>query len=115
MEEKSYTVPYFIWSNFKTEEDLAIQNTDGIDIVSTNYLGTLVQKYAGLELSSYDAYRMEQRADMPVLNFCGYYTAEHEWHYIGENTKYQPWLNRYALIQYNALFDRRKDMRYYLP
>lgn len=115
VEEKSYTVPYFIWSNFKTEEDLAIQNTDGIDIVSTNYLGTLVQKYAGLELSSYDAYRMEQRADMPVLNFCGYYTAEHEWHYIGENTKYQPWLNRYALIQYNALFDRRKDMRYYLP
>ncbi len=52
-----------------------MKNSRGEDVISTNYLGTLVRKYAGLELSAYDRYRMNQRAD-PVFNFAGYMTVD---------------------------------------
>ena len=61
-------------------EDYSMKNSRGEDVISTNYLGTLVRKYAGLELSADDRYRMNQRAQIPVFNFAGYVTADGDWY-----------------------------------
>lgn len=114
MTEKIYTVPYFIWSNYEIPEDYSMKNSRGEDVVSTNYLGTLVRKYAGLELSAYDRYRMNQRAQIPVFNFAGYMTADGDWYDLWAENSYREWIERYRTVQYYALFDRKRNGRYFV-
>ena len=114
MTEKIYTVPYFIWSNYEIPEDYSMKNSRGEDVISTNYLGTLVRKYAGLELSAYDRYRMNQRAQIPVFNFAGYMTADGDWYDLWAENDYGEWIERYRTVQYYALFDRKRNGRYFV-
>ena len=114
MTEKIYTVPYFIWSNYEIPEDYSMKNSRGEDVVSTNYLGTLVRKYAGLELSAYDRYRMNQREQIPVFNFAGYMTADGDWYDLWAENSYREWIERYRTVQYYALFDRKRNGMYFV-
>ncbi len=114
MTEKMYTVPYFIWSNYEIPEDYSMKNSRGEDVISTNYLGTLVRKYAGLELSAYDRYRMNQREQIPVFNFAGYMTADGDWYDLWAENSYREWIERYRTVQYYALFDRKRNGRYFV-
>ena len=114
MTEKMYTVPYFIWSNYEIPEDYSMKNSRGEDVVSTNYLGTLVRKYAGLKLSAYDRYRMNQREQIPVFNFAGYMTADGDWYDLWAENDYREWIERYRTVQYYALFDRKRNGRYFV-
>ena len=114
MTEKIYTVPYFIWSNYEIPEDYSMKNSWGEDVISTNYLGTLVRKYAGLELSAYDRYRMNQREQIPVFNFAGYMTADGDWYDLWAENDYKEWIERYRTVQYYALFDRKRNGRYFV-
>lgn len=114
MTEKIYTVPYFIWSNYDIPEDYSMKNSRGEDVISTNYLGTLVRKYAGLELSAYDRYRMNQREQIPVFNFAGYMTADGDWHDLWAENSHREWIERYRTVQYYALFDRKRNGRYFV-
>ena len=114
MTEKIYTVPYFIWSNYEIPEDYSMKNSRGEDVVSTNYLGTLVRKYAGLKLSAYDRYRMNQREQIPVFNFAGYMIADGDWHDLWAENSYREWIERYRTVQYYALFDRKRNGRYFV-
>lgn len=114
MTEKIYTVPYFIWSNYEIPEDYSMKNSRGEDVISTNYLGTLVRKYAGLELSAYDRYRMNQREQIPVFNFAGYMTADGDWYDLWAENSYREWIERYRTVQYYALFDRKRNGRYFV-
>lgn len=114
MTEKIYTVPYFIWSNYEIPEDYSMKNSRGEDVISTNYLGTLVRKYAGLELSAYDRYRMNQREQIPVFNFAGYMTADGDWYELWAENSYREWIERYRTVQYYALFDRKRNGRYFV-
>ena len=113
MTEKIYTVPYFIWSNYEIPEDYSMKNSRGEDVVSTNYLGTLVRKYAGLELSAYDRYRMNQREQIPVFNFAGYMTADGDWYDLWAENSYREWIERYRTVQYYALFDKKRNGKYF--
>ena len=85
-----------------------MKNSRGEDVVSTNYLGTLVRKYAGLELSAYDRYRMNQREQIPVFNFAGYMTADGDWYDLWAENDYREWIERYRTVQYYALFDKKR-------
>ena len=114
MTEKIYTVPYFIWSNYEIPEDYSMKNSRGEDVISTNYLGTLVRKYAGLELSAYDRYRMNQREQIPVFNFAGYMTVDGDWYDLWAENDYKEWIERYRTVQYYALFDRKRNGRYFV-
>ena len=113
MTEKMYTVPYFIWSNYEIPEDYSMKNSRGEDVVSTNYLGTLVRKYAGLKLSAYDRYRMNQREQIPVFNFAGYMIADGDWHDLWAENSYKEWIERYRTVQYYALFDKKRNGKYF--
>ena len=113
MTEKMYTVPYFIWSNYEIPEDYSMKNSRGEDVISTNYLGTLVRKYAGLKLSAYDRYRMNQREQIPVFNFAGYMIADGDWHDLWAENSYKEWIERYRTVQYYALFDKKRNGKYF--
>lgn len=113
MTEKIYTVPYFIWSNYEIPKDYSMKNSQGEDVISTNYLGTLVRKYAGLELSAYDRYRMNQREQIPVFNFAGYMTADGDWYDLWAENDYREWIERYRTVQYYALFDKKRNGKYF--
>lgn len=113
MTEKIYAVPYFIWSNYDISEDYSKKNSDGEDVVSTNYLGTLTRKYAGLELSTYDEYRMAQREQIPVFNFAGYMADDGNWYDLWTENEFAEWIGRYRMVQYYALFDKKRDGKYF--
>lgn len=111
--QKTYAVPYFIWSNYDISEDYSKKNTVGEDVISTNYLGTLVQKYAGLQLSAYDKFRMNQREKVPVLNIAGYMRSDGTWCDLWSENQISEWLERYQNVQYYALFDKKKAKRFF--
>lgn len=111
--EKIYTVPYFIWSNYDISEDYSKKNSDGEDVISTNYLGTLTRKYAGLQLSVYDEYRMTQREQIPVFNFAGYMADGGNWYDLWAENEFGEWIGRYRIVQYYALFDKKRDRKYF--
>lgn len=113
MTEKIYAVPYFIWSNYDISKDYSKENLDGEDVISTNYLGTLTRKYAGLELSAYDEYRMAQREQIPVFNFAGYMTDDGNWYDLWAENEFAEWIGRYRMVQYYALFDKKRDGKYF--
>ena len=113
-EERRYMVPYFIWSNYGVQPSDVKTNAEGTDISSTNYLGVRVQAYAGLALSSYGNFLLSQRDAIPVLNKLGYYGDDGAWHSFDEkNAAYTPWIEQYNIVEYNALFDKKREEQFY--
>ena len=106
-------VPYFIWSNCDIPQNYAKKNADGDMVISTNYLGTLVQKYAGLELSSYDEFRLALREKLPVFNSVGYMTSDGKWYLHWTEESFRGWEDSYQNVQYYALFDKRRQKYYF--
>lgn len=113
MRQKYYAVPYFIWSNYDIPEDYALTNATGESVISTNYLGVLVQKYAGLKLNSYGQYLLKQREEMPVFNFVGYMSKDGTWNETDKENSLQTWVNQYRKLQYYALFDKKRNQKYF--
>lgn len=114
LEEKLYTTPYFIWSNFEPERPMiAAADASGTQISSTNYLGVLTRYYAGLPLTAYDRYLLAQREEIPAVNLLGYMTDDGQWHALEEETSEQSWLDKYQLIQYNTLFETEKNKQFF--
>ncbi len=120
--QKTYVVPYFIWSNYDISEDYSIKNSDGESVISTNYLGALVRKYAGLKLSAYDNYLLAQRQELPVINVAGYMTANGVWNKLREDSdddtkiaasEYNEEINMYEKLQYYALFYKDRNKIYF--
>ncbi len=120
--QKTYVVPYFIWSNYDISEDYSIKNSDGESVVSTNYLGALVRKYAGLKLSAYDNYLLAQRQELPVINVAGYMTADGVWNKLREDSdddtkiaasEYNEKIDMYEKLQYYALFYKDRNKIYF--
>ena len=58
-------------------------------------------------------YRMNQRAQIPVFNFAGYVTADGDWYDLLAENSYREWIERYQVVQYYALFDRKRNGRYF--
>ena len=138
-EQRRRIVPYFIWSNYGVQPQDIKTDADGIDITSTNYLGVQVQRYAGLSLSPYNQFLLEQRESIPVLNSLGYYGNDGQWHDFEEQTAanerstasksqssdstvsnspvytYNDWIQRYQIVEYNALFDKNRKEVFYVP
>ena len=111
--QKTYAVPYFIWSNYEIAADYSIENNSGEDVMSTNYLGAVVQKYAGLSLSAYDSYLLEQREELPVFNFAGYLGRDGSWYDGNNENEKDSWKETYQTLTYYSLFDKKKQMKYF--
>lgn len=97
-----YTVPFFLWANYDIPEQT-------VECTSLNYLGRYLLETAGLELPSYYRFLKEMETVIPAINGDGYYSVSQQ-KYIpvaeaeGEEAA---WLNKYAILQYNGLFERK--------
>ena len=109
-QERYFAVPYFIWSNYKVNESITKNNSDGINITSTNYLGVQVQYYAGLELSKYGTFLLNQREQIPVLNSIGYLGADGLWYSLTDDSQFVRSLKNYQVVQFYGLFDKKKNI-----
>lgn len=109
-QERYFAVPYFIWSNYKVNESITKNNSDGINITSANYLGVQVQYYAGLELSKYGTFLLNQREQIPVLNSIGYLGADGLWYSLTDDSQFVRSLKNYQVVQFYGLFDKKKNI-----
>lgn len=97
-----YTVPFFLWANYDIPEQT-------VECTSLNYLGRYLLETAGLELPPYYQFLKELEAVVPAINRLGYYSASRQ-EFLplsqaeGEEAD---WLNRYAVLQYNGMFERK--------
>ena len=108
--ENVYTVPFFIWTNYDTEEE-------NVEITSLNYLSSMALERAGLELPAYNRFLEDLREVIPAINSQGYYSAaDGEYHYLedaeGEEAE---WINRYHILQYNNMFDEKNRSSLFFP
>jgi len=96
----SYTVPYLIWANYDIEE------ADG-GLTSLNYLGTMLTRAAGLELTPYQQFQEQVQTCIPALNPMGYYSPSAGGFVELEDAQGEEkqWLDNYEMVQYNHLFD----------
>ena len=108
--ENLYTVPFFIWTNYDTEES-------EIEITSLNYLSTLTLERAGLELPAYNQFLADMREEIPAVNARGYYSKSagrflHLEDATGEEAK---WISDYEILQYNNMFDESGKSELFFP
>lgn len=64
-----YQIPFFIWTNYDIDEK-------EIDLISTNYLSSLILYYAGLDLEKYDAFNYRLSQEYPVVSRMGVMDTE---------------------------------------
>lgn len=108
--EKLYTVPFFIWTNYDTPEE-------NVDITSLNYLSTLTLERAGIELPEYNKFLAEMMEVVPAINSRGYYSESNGCYlHLDEATGEEAeWINRYNILQYNSMFDKKGRSNIFFP
>lgn len=97
-EQKRHTTPFYIWANYDIEEQ-------EIDMLSSNYLSSLLLKTAGLKLTDYNKYLLNLSKVLPVVNTVGYIDANGNHYKWSDVSPYTGILSEYEQIQYNGIFD----------
>ena len=98
---KKRTVPFFVWANFDIEEKILEENT------CLSYLSLYLLEAAGLELPAYYQFLQEMEDVIPSMNNLGYYSRSQGAliPYAEATGEEKAWLDKYAIVQYNNLFD----------
>ena len=97
-EQKRHITPFYIWANYDIEEQQ-------IDMLSSNYLSSLLLKTAGVKLTEYNKYLLELSKEIPVINTVGYIDKDGNHYKWSDVSSYTEALSEYERIQYNAIFD----------
>ena len=105
-----YTVPFFIWTNYDTEEVR-------VDMTSLNYLSTMALDRAGIDLPPYHQFMKELMTVIPAINARGYYSLEKDRYLHVEDAKgiEAEWLSKYESLQYNGVFDFKNTSEIFFP
>jgi len=95
---KQYAVPFFLWANYDIPEQQNI-------VISSNFLGMLTAKTAGLPLTGWLNFLSDLHERIPVITPVGYITAEgtvaeKAYHLTPEQ---QSWLRKYEILAYSAI------------
>lgn len=108
--EALYTVPFFIWTNYESEEAEE-------EITSLNFLSTIALEQAGIELPAYNEYLSDMRKIVPAINARGYYskTAGRFLHIEEAEGEEADWIRDYEILQYNNMFDRKGKSELFFP
>ena len=98
--ELQYSVPFFIWTNYRSEEQT-------IEQTSINYLSTYVYEAANIPLPPYNQFLKEMEKVIPAMNSQGYYSETEQRFLTFEKAagEERELLNQYNLLVYNSLFD----------
>ena len=108
--EALYTVPFFIWTNYDTKEET-------LERCSLNYLSTIALERANIKLPPYNRFLAEIMEEIPAMNSQGYYSKQNgEYiHYEQAEGTEAEWLDKYNILQYNAMFDARERSEVFFP
>lgn len=108
--EALYTVPFFIWTNYDTPEEM-------VEITSLNFLSTLALERAGIDLPPYHQFMSDLMEVVPAINSRGYYSLEKQRYIHVEDALGEEllWISKYELLQYNSLFDRKNRSDVFFP
>lgn len=103
-----YTVPFFIWTNYKT--DAKVMNTTSI-----NYLSTLTLERANIDLPPYNQFLADMMMDIPAINGRGYYSKGRKRYIhiedaVGDEAA---WIKKYNILQYNGMFDDNRSKKFF--
>lgn len=103
-----YTVPFFVWANFDIQEQT-------VECTSLNYLGRYLLETAGVELPPYYQFLKEMEQVIPAVSAEGYYSATAgTWLPLSEAQGGEAqWLERYANLQHNSMFDRENRSEHF--
>jgi hypothetical protein len=108
--EDLYTVPFFIWTNYDTEEET-------VDITSLNFLSTFALKRAGISLPAYNQFLDDMSETVPAINSRGYYSKENgAYMHLEDATGDEAiWIENYNVLQYNGMFDNKRKSSVFFP
>ncbi len=108
--EQLYTVPFFVWTNYDSEET-------NVKITSLNYLSTIALERAGLELPAYNRFLKDMQEIVPAINSRGYYSlTDGCYKHLEEATEEEAeWITRYEILQYNNMFDKKGKSELFFP
>ena len=103
--QKKQAVPFLIWANYDIPERSGLQ-------LSLNYLSSLLVETAGLPQTGYQQFLAGLWEDLPVVNAVGYLDGEGTWAYApsGLSQAAQAAILDYQMLQYNEVFDRRRNL-----
>ena len=99
--QKSYLVPYMVWSNF----DLDFKAPE---LTSLNYFAANILDAAGIPLTFYQSWLLKLQEQIPVICAGAYVDSEGQYHsYDEEDPVNDTLLNTYNMLTYNHLTDIR--------
>ena len=98
-EQKRHVTPFYIWANYDIKEQQ-------IDMLSSNYLSSLLLKTAGVEMTDYNKYLLELSKQLPVIDTVGYIDSEGNYYKWSDASDHSETLADYNCIQFNNIFDR---------
>lgn len=98
-----HKTPYFIWNNYGLDVSDYVDD-DANELISLNYLSTLLFDVAGLEKSEYQTYLSDLRKEYPVIS--SYYYTDAEGVRMSVDADVLPdAIKQYQWLQYNNVFD----------
>lgn len=108
--EHLYIVPFFIWTNYKSQET-------EVPITSLNYLSTMALERAGLELPAYNRFLAQMQEAVPAINARGYFSiSDGCYKHLDEATGEEAeWIEKYRILQYNNMFDKKGKSELFFP
>ena len=108
--EDLYTVPFFIWTNYDSEETT-------VERTSLNYLSTMALKKAGIDLPPYHQFLADLMDEIPAINSRGYYSnSQGDYIHVEDATGEEAqWIDRYQMLQYNSMFDKKNRNTTFFP
>ena len=97
---QQYLVPFFVWANYDIEEQY-------IGCTSLSYLSNYLYEAAGIVLPAYNQFLTDLDEQIPSINMLGYYSISNKCFLPFDQATgiEKEWLEKYQILQYNALFD----------
>lgn len=99
-QQKRYITPFVIWANYDIPEAT-------LDMISSNYLSTLLLQTANLKTTQYNDYLASLYKTLPVIDTVGYIDSKGNYYDYEQDSKYKTLLNEYEQVQYNNMFDNQ--------
>ena len=99
-----YQVPVVLWSNIPLGEV-------PIHLSSMNYLQADLLAAIGARLTPFQTFLLELQKEVPVINVFGYVGSDGNWYEVDDReSPYYERVQAYAILSYNALFDRENRL-----
>lgn len=108
-ELSKFIVPYLFWANYDIPEydEIKKRHMNGM---SVNFLGSLLLKYSGVELSKYDEYLLNLHEKIPAISALGLWDRSGKYYDSEEESPFSNLMSGYEKIQYNLIFDAKEKM-----